>query len=69
MKTLTHLRDFLTEEELKFLPGRMQAGNFILLQQNKQDEKKLFHMVLQVFTADGTWIGEISQPDWIPSKS
>lgn len=71
MQALQHLRDFMTEEELKFLPGRLQSGTFMLLTQSKGGEKEsgtVWHQVLQVFTSDGTWIGEITNPDWIPNR-
>jgi len=62
MQSLRHLRDFLTEEELKFLPGRLHGGTFLLLEQNKGGKEAPFKRVLQVFTSTGTWIGEISEP-------
>lgn len=76
MRTLTHLRDFMTEEELKFLPGRLQVGNFMLLEQHFSDKVEKdgkthisnFRTVIQVFTASGTWIGCIEKPDFIPSN-
>lgn len=73
MKTLTHLRDFMDEETLKFLPGNLHSANFIFLRQNKMIEETIgkavvnhFSTVLQVFDKDGTWIGEITHPDYIP---
>lgn len=68
MRVLKHLRDFMTEEELKFLPGRLKAENCMLLTQHTKDEQGMHKTILQVFTADGTWIGEIEHPDYIPSK-
>jgi hypothetical protein len=66
MRTLSHLRDFMSEEQLKWLPGTMHVENCILLRQNKTDESGIFKVVLQVFDHKGTWIGEIEQPDFIP---
>ena len=66
VRNLTHLRDFMDEETLKFLPGNLRSANFIFLRQNKKDEKGMFNTVLQVFDKDGTWIGEITHPDYIP---
>lgn len=66
MKTLKHLRDFMTEEQLKWLPGAFKVENCILLRQNKTNENNMFTIVLQVFDSKGTWIGEITQPDYIP---
>jgi hypothetical protein len=75
MRTLSHLRDFLNEETLKFLPGNLRSANFIILRQNKEVEElvgkkiiKVFSTVLQVFDKNGTWIGEITHPDWIPDE-
>lgn len=72
MRELKHLRDFLTEEELKFLPGRLLAGNFMLLQQHRSEMKdgvrQNFRQTVQVFTADGTWIGCIEHPDYLPRR-
>lgn len=74
---LMTLRDFMTEEELKFLPGRLQAGTFILLEQNRSEKEKLsdgktliknFERVIQVFTSTGTYIGEITKPSFIPQQ-
>lgn len=73
LRQLHHLRDFMTEEELKFLPGRLEAGTFILLKQQKtvKDENGVAHFEtpVQVFTADGTWIGEITHPDFVPKNA
>lgn len=100
-RTLTHLRDFLSDEELKQMPGTFQAGTFMLLKQSRggkgniefvacedckkrpeyhplcesctklyrkwELEKGSWKQVLQVFDAAGNWIGEITNPDWIPS--
>ena len=75
MRTLTHLRDFMDENTLKFLPGNLQSGNFILLRQNREIEEKVggkkikhFATVLQVFNKSGTWIGEITHPDYFPDE-
>lgn len=72
MRILQHLRDFLTEEELKFLPGRLLSGTFILLKQQKtvEDEKGVTHFEnpIQVFDSNGTYIGEISDPEFIPKE-
>ena len=70
MKMLKHLRDFLNPEELKFLPGRLKAENCLFLTQSKggKEGEEPYHTVLQVFTANGTWIGEITNPDYIPSS-
>ena len=65
MKMLRHLRDFMTEEQLKFLCGAMEVENCILLRQNKTEDG-IFKVVLQVFDHKGTWIGEITNPDYIP---
>mgnify|MGYP001611648651 CR=1 FL=1 len=63
----------MDEETLKFLPGNLRSANFIVLRQNKEVEQdigktkvKTFSTVLQVFDKDGTWIGEITHPDYIP---
>lgn len=76
IRQLATLTDFLSEEELKFLPGgifgRFEAGTFIILKQLKvtQDEKGVTHFgyPIQVFTKKGIWIGEITEPDYIPKK-
>ena len=76
MKTLTHLRDFLNEETLKFLPGNLRSANFIILRQNKEVEEtvgkkkiNVLGIVLQVFDKNGNWIGEIIHPDYIPDET
>ena len=71
MKQLQHLRDFLDAEQMKWLPSNIKVENCILLTQNKTkpDKEGTFHTtVLQVFDSGGTWIGEISDPDYIPKK-
>lgn len=72
MQILNTLRDFLKEEDLKFLPGNLQVGSFMLLRQNKKDKQDdgstKFHQVLQVFDEGGAWIGEITDPQFIPTK-
>lgn len=64
---LKHLRDFLDEDTLKFLPGSLQVESCILLQKNKGDIHDSCRMVLQVFDNTGIWIGEISEPHFIPN--
>lgn len=69
MQILKTLRDFLDEETLKWLPSHLQAGNFILLTQNKKmGADKPWKQVIQVFDRGGTYIGEISDPDFIPKN-
>ena len=72
IRTLTTLRDFMDQESLKFLPGNLKAGTFMLLMQNKinskEEKDQTFKRVIQVFDETGTWIGEISNPDFIPSS-
>ena len=65
---LKTLRDFLDDEQMKWLPSNLQVENCILLTQNKVQEDKVFRTVLQVFTSGGTWIGTIVEPDFIPKK-
>lgn len=45
------------------------SGSFILLKQNKKNSKNMMETILQVFDEGGTWIGEISNPDYIPKKT
>lgn len=66
MRTLRHLRDFLDAEQLKFLPGAMLVENCTLLRQNRTDENGVYKVVVQVFDHKGTWIGEVTNPDYIP---
>jgi hypothetical protein len=68
MRTLRHLRDFMSEEQLKFLPGAMQVENCILLRQDGKDANGVYQVVLQVFDSKGTWIGSIERPDFIPNQ-
>ena len=34
MQTLSHLRDFLDDEALRFMPGNLLTGQFILLREH-----------------------------------
>jgi hypothetical protein len=68
MRTLRHLRDFMDEDQLKWLPGALQIENCILLRQNSKDANGVFKVLVQVFDSKGTWIGEITNPDFIPEK-
>lgn len=75
MKILSSLRDFLDAETLKLLPGNLRSANFIVLRQNKEVEEiigkkkvKILSTVLQVFDKNGTWIGCIEHPDYIPDE-
>lgn len=65
MRTLKHLRDFMNEEQLKWLPGALQVMPCILLRQSI-DANGIFKVVVQVFDNKGTWIGCIDSPDFIP---
>lgn len=67
MQMLKHLRDFLDEEQMKWLPSNFKIEPCILLTQNKNIDG-VFKIVLQVFDSNGTWIGEITNPDFIPKK-
>lgn len=80
LKSLSHLRDFLDDEALKFLPGNLLTGQFILLKAHHIDGKpvndfvmnefnkdKTYKTVIHVFDQGGTYIGTIEHPDWIPS--
>jgi len=67
LKNLKHLRDFLDAEQLKWLPSNIKVENCILLTQNKEIDG-VFTTVLQVFDSSGTWIGEITMPDFIPKN-
>lgn len=76
LQELLTLRDFLSEEELKFLPGRLNANTFILLEQHHSDKEttegityiKNYERVIQVFTNTGTYVGEITKPHFIPKS-
>ena len=66
IQTKLSLRDFLDEEQLRWLPSNLRVVNCILLVQNKEDEKKIMRQVVQVFDNQGTWIGEIKEPRFLP---
>lgn len=40
MRTLSHLRDFLDEEALKFMVGNLMTGQFILLKEHSRPKPK-----------------------------
>jgi hypothetical protein len=77
MQLLQHLRDFLNEDTMKWMPGNLNAGNFILLTEHKKipitEEQKAKGVnvashttVIHVFDHGGVFIGTIENPDWIP---
>lgn len=68
LQILQSLRDFMDEETLKWLPGNIQADTFILLPQSRKDEKGVHQRVIHVFDKGGTYIGEISNPHFIPKQ-
>lgn len=68
MRTLKNIRDFLTEEMMKWLPSNMQVRNCILLKEQKVSEDKHFSVVLHVFDETGTYMGTIEKPDYIPNS-
>ncbi len=62
-----HLRDFVNEEVKAFMPGNMTVESCILLIENKPSiNAGRVSRVIQVFNHHGTWIGEISHPDYFP---
>lgn len=67
VRELRSLRDFLDDEQLKWLPGNFQLQTCVLLVQNVITSGTA-RRVVQVFSDTGTWIGTIENPDWIPSK-
>ena len=62
---LKTLRDFLNAEQLKWLPGNLRVGSCIMLRQTVERDG-LTTIVLQIFDSEGTYIGEIAKPEWIP---
>lgn len=66
MRELQHLRDFLDENALKWLPGNLLTGQFILLRESIREEDKPYRQVLHVFDQSGTFIGTVEHPDYIP---
>jgi len=67
IKNLKHLRDFLDAEQMKWLPSNLKVESCILLTQQKEIDG-VFTTVLHVFDNGGTWIGEITNPDFIPLR-
>jgi hypothetical protein len=75
VQEMATIRDFMDEETLKFLPGNIRSANFIVLRQSKTIERTVgkavvasFSTVLQVFDKNGTYIGEITNPAFIPDE-
>ena len=66
IQTKLSLRDFLDEEQLKWLSGNLRVKNCILLVQNKEDKKKIMRQVVQVFDEKGNFVGSIENPQFIP---
>lgn len=65
------LRDFLTEEVLKHMPGKFQAGTFMLLEENEKlpgNTGMGWVRKLHVFSEEGLFIGTIQNPEYIPTK-
>ena len=70
LQVMLTLRDFLTEEELKFLPGRFASMNVMILVQNKGGtDGTPYRQEIKVFSETGTLIGAIENPCYIPIKS
>ena len=67
IRTIPTIRDFLDDEQMKHLPGNLKVENCMLLVQNKVDKENTYKTVIQVFDRSGTWMGEISNPDFIPN--
>ena len=54
------LRDFLDEEQLKWLPGNLKVKQCILLTKHEVEaETKITRAVIYVFDQDGSLIGKI----------
>lgn len=54
------LRDFLDEEQLKWLPGNLKVELCILLTKHEDDQKtKISRAVIYVFDQSGCFIGKI----------
>ncbi len=68
MIALKHLRDFMSPEALRFLPGNLRVEACIIVKQTDTVENQ-FHVSLLVFDSVGTFMGEIKDPEYIPSKS
>lgn len=72
---LKSLRDFMTPEALKFLPGILEARTCILLEESLSDKTvengvtttSNFRTVIHVFDKGGTFIGTIERPHHVPS--
>lgn len=68
IRTLKNLRDFLTPEQLKWLPGNLAVIPCILLSQSVGGDGEPLRTIVHVFNDLGTFIGTIEQPDYIPQK-
>lgn len=66
MRELKTLRDFMSGERLRWLPGNLRLEQVILLCENKICEDAMNRTVIQVFDSKGVWIGEITNPHSIP---
>ncbi len=74
MQVLKSLRDFMTEDALKMLPGSLHAQTCMLLKENMVDKEVIngktvstnFRVVLHVFDETGTFVGTIEKPHFVP---
>jgi len=67
LQTLLTIRDFLDEEQMKWLLGNLKVKNCILLVRNKKNvEGRIFTQELLIFDEEGIWLGTIEKPQYIP---
>ena len=65
IQQLKHLRDFMDEENKRWLPTNLKVRVCILLKSNIT-QTGIFRPCLLVFDEDGNYIGEIKNPKFIP---
>ncbi len=68
MVVLKTLRDFLTEEILRWMPGNLRSCNIVMLREHRKIEGHPIETVIHIFDAQGTYLGSIDHPAIDPFK-
>lgn len=68
LQIIPTLRDFLDEEQLKWLPGNLKVEQCILLTRHETDEDSINRKYVYVFDHEGCLIGKIDNNARIPES-
>jgi len=65
---LKNIRDFIDPESMKFNLDEIQSRNLLTIDRMEKGTDGVHRKVMHVFTATGTYIGTIYNPEYLPTN-